>query len=116
MIKYDPPAAYIAKGNLNAIKEIHGDEMIEHCGDNHLKKTANNHGLKLKEEFKVSEDCTVAKVSQRNFKSRLKRRKSITERKNLSNICSNKAESYGGSCFWALIVDDYTVYCWSLFL
>jgi hypothetical protein len=29
---------------------------------------------------------------------------------------SIKGESYGGSCFWALVVDDHTDYCWSLFL
>jgi hypothetical protein len=29
---------------------------------------------------------------------------------------SIKAESYGGSCFWTLVVDDHTDYCGSLFL
>jgi hypothetical protein len=41
-------------------------EMIEHCGVNRLKKTANIHGLKLKGEFKVCEDCAVAKARQSN--------------------------------------------------
>ena len=27
-----------------------------------------------------------------------------------------KEKSYDGSCFWVLIVDDYTDYCWSIFL
>jgi hypothetical protein len=40
--------------------------MIEHCGVNRLKKTANIHGLKLKGEFKVCEDCAVAKARQSN--------------------------------------------------
>jgi hypothetical protein len=29
---------------------------------------------------------------------------------------SIKNESFGGSKFWLLVVDDYTDYCWSLFL
>jgi hypothetical protein len=32
------------------------------------------------------------------------------------DISSIKNESFGGSKFWVLIVDDYTDYCWSLFL
>jgi hypothetical protein len=31
-------------------------------------------------------------------------------------ISSIKDRSYGGSKFWVLIVDDYTDYCWSIFL
>jgi hypothetical protein len=29
---------------------------------------------------------------------------------------SSRDESYGGSCFWVLLVDDYSDYCWSIFL
>ena len=32
------------------------------------------------------------------------------------DISSIKEKSYGGSRFWVLIVDDYTDYCWSIFL
>jgi hypothetical protein len=31
-------------------------------------------------------------------------------------IRSIKGENYAGSCFWDLVVDDYTDYCRSLFL
>jgi hypothetical protein len=40
--------------------------MIGHFGVDRLKKTANIHGLKLKGEFMVCEDCAVAKARQRN--------------------------------------------------
>jgi hypothetical protein len=69
MTSYDSSVAYIAKGRLTAIKEIDVNkfhEMIVHCGVDRLKKTANIHGLKLKGEFKVCEDCAVAKARQRN--------------------------------------------------
>jgi hypothetical protein len=32
------------------------------------------------------------------------------------DISSIRDESYGGSCFWVLLVDDYTDYCWRIFL
>jgi hypothetical protein len=32
------------------------------------------------------------------------------------DISSIRDESYGGTCFWVLLVDDYTDYCWSIFL
>jgi hypothetical protein len=31
-------------------------------------------------------------------------------------ISSIRDESYGNSCFWALLVDDYSDYCWRIFL
>jgi hypothetical protein len=32
------------------------------------------------------------------------------------DISSIRDESYGGSRFWVLVVDDYTDYCWSILL
>jgi hypothetical protein len=69
MTTYYPSVTYIAKGNLTAIKEIDVNkfhEMIGHCGVERLKKTANIQGLKLKGEFKVCEDCALAKAKQMN--------------------------------------------------
>jgi hypothetical protein len=69
MTTHDPPVVYIAKGSLTAIQESDVNkfhEMIWHCGVDRLKKTANIHDLKLKGEFKVCEDCALAKVRQRN--------------------------------------------------
>jgi hypothetical protein len=62
MTTYDPSIAYLAKVSLTVIKEIDVNklhEMIGHCGVDRLKKTANIHGLKLKGEFKVCEDCVL---------------------------------------------------------
>jgi hypothetical protein len=41
--------------------------MIGYCGLDCLKKTAQVHGLKLKGDFKVCEDCAVAKARQKNL-------------------------------------------------
>jgi hypothetical protein len=70
MTIYDPSVAYLAKGSLTVIKEIDVNkfhEMIGHFGVDLLKKTTNIQGLKLKREFKVCEDCALAKARQRNI-------------------------------------------------
>jgi hypothetical protein len=69
MTKYDSSVAYITKISLTAIKEIDVNKfhkMIGRCSVDRLKKIANIHGLKLKGEFKVCEDCAVTKSRQRN--------------------------------------------------
>jgi hypothetical protein len=69
MTTHAPSVPYLSKGSLTTIKEIDVNkfhEMIGHCGVDRLKKTANIHGLKLKGEFKVCEDCALAKARQRN--------------------------------------------------
>jgi hypothetical protein len=77
-------------------------EMIGHCGVGRSKKTANIHGLKLKGEFKVCEDCEVAKARQRNLNQDWKGGSQVPgERVNL-DISSIKGESYGGSFFPSL--------------
>jgi hypothetical protein len=48
--------------------------------------------------------------------SRLEGMESSTWQKNVLDISSIRGKSYGGSCFWVLIVDDYTDYCWSIVL
>jgi hypothetical protein len=119
MTTYDPSVAYLAKCSLTAIKEIDVNkfhEMIGHCFVDHLKKTANINGLKLKEEFKVCEDCAVAKSRQRNINKDWKGGSQVPGERVYLDISSIKGESYGGSCFWDLVVDDNTDYCWSLFL
>jgi hypothetical protein len=114
MTTYDLSFAYFAKGSLTAFKEIYANkfhEMIEYCGVDRLKKTANIHGLKLKGEFKVCEDCAAAKARQRNVSKECKGGSQVPGERIYLDISSIKDESYGGSCFWALVVDDYTDYC-----
>jgi hypothetical protein len=119
MTTYDHSVAYLSKGSLTAIKEIDVNkfhEMIGHCGVDRLKKTTNIHGLKLKGEIKVCEDCALAKARQRNVNKDWKGGSQVPGERVYLDISSIKGESYGGSCFWALVIDDHTDYCWSLFL
>jgi hypothetical protein len=67
-------------------------------------------------EFKVCEDYTVDKERQRNVNKDWKGRDKVPGERVYLDISSIKGESYGGSCFWALVVDDHTDYLWNLFL
>jgi hypothetical protein len=70
MVSHQSSVAYVAKGKLQLIKSIDINkfhEMIGHCGFDRLKRTATIHGLRLKGELKVCEDCAVAKARQKNF-------------------------------------------------
>jgi hypothetical protein len=114
MTTYYHSVVYLAKGSLTTIKEIDLNKfhkMIGHCGVDCLKKIANNHDLKLKGEFQVYEDCALAKARQRNVKKDWKGRSQVPGERFYLDISSIKGESYGGSCFWALVVDDQTDYC-----
>jgi hypothetical protein len=74
-------------------------EMIGHCGVDRLKKTANIHRLKLKGQFKVCEDCALAKARHRNVNKDWKGGSQVPGESVYLDISSIKGESYGGSCF-----------------
>jgi hypothetical protein len=119
MTTYDPSVAYLAKSSLTAIREIDANkfhEIIGHCGVDRLKKTTNIHGLKLKGEFKVFKEYAIAKARQSNVNKDWKGGSQVPGERFYLDISSIKGESYGRSCFWALVVYDHTDYCWSLCL
>jgi hypothetical protein len=63
MIYLDSPTTYVAQNKLDSVKSIDVNkfhEIIGHCGLDCLKKTAQVHGLKLKGDFKVCEDCAIS--------------------------------------------------------
>jgi hypothetical protein len=119
MISLDSAAAYVAQNEEDSIKSIDINkfhEMIGHCGFDCLKNTAQVHGLKLKGDIKVCQDCAVAKARQKNVNKDWNGGSQVPGERVYPDISSIRDESYGGSCFWALIVNDYTDYCWSIFL
>jgi len=70
MIGNESPVAYVDQSNINLINatninEFH--EMIGHRGRDRLKRTAAIHGLKLKGELKICEDCAVAKKARQKY-------------------------------------------------
>jgi hypothetical protein len=111
MVSLASPTAYVTQNKLESGKGIDVNkfhEMIGHCGVNRLKKTAQVHGLKLKGDFKVCEDCAVAKTRQKNLNKDWKCGIQVPGERVYLDISSIRDESYGGSRFWVLLVDDCT--------
>jgi hypothetical protein len=73
------------------------------------------HGLKLKGDFKVYTDNAIAKARQKSVSKDWKGGSQVHGERVYLDISSIRDESYGGSRFWAMSVDDYTDYCWSIF-
>jgi hypothetical protein len=97
---YDLSVAYIAKGSLTAIKKLDVNkfhEMIGHCGVDRLKKTVNIHGLRFKGEFKVCEDCELAKARQRHINKDWKDGSQVLRGRFYLDLSTFKGESYGCS-------------------
>jgi hypothetical protein len=119
MVYLDSQTAYVVQNKLDSEKSVNVNkfhEIIGHCGLDRLKKTAQVHGLKLKGDFKVCEDCAVAKARQKNLNNDWKGGSQVSGERVYLDISSIRDESYGGSCFWVLLIDDYSDYCWSIFL
>jgi hypothetical protein len=115
MIAYNDPVAYSAV-NMDLKKGVEINKfhkMLDHCRSDKLKKTANIHGFKLIGEFKTCEDCAISKARQKNVAKEWKGGSQIPGERLYINISSIR---FGGSKFWVLIVDNYTDYCWGLFL
>lgn len=69
MVCKESSVAYTAQGKTESVNSIDINkfhEMIGHCGSDHLKRTAAIHGLRLKGDLKICEDCAVAKARQKN--------------------------------------------------
>jgi hypothetical protein len=69
MISNQSTVTYVAQVKLDTVNTIYVikfHEMIGHCGFDCLKKTAPIHGLRLKGELKVCEDCAAANARQNN--------------------------------------------------
>jgi hypothetical protein len=119
MIGNESPVAYVAQSNFSSVNAIDINKfhkMIRHCVTDHLKRAARIHNLKLKGELKVCEDCVVAKARKKNDYQHWKGGSQALGERVYVDISSIRDKSYGGSRFWVLIVDDYTDYCWIIFL
>ncbi len=53
---------------------------------------------------------------QENVNKECKGKSKVPEEGIYFDISSVRDVKFGGAEFWALVVDDYTDYCWSLFL
>jgi hypothetical protein len=74
------------------------------------------YGFKSSGNFDTCEQCAIAKALQKNFKKSWLGSSNFPWERLYVDISSIKERSINGAKFWALIVDDYTGYCWSFVL
>ena len=90
--------------------------ILGHCGEATARMTGKAHGYDVVGVFNPCEACSVGKARQKNINKEWKGGSMTAGERLYVDISSIKGESYGGSKFWALVVDDYSGYCWSYFL
>ena len=96
------------------INRIH--KIVGHCGEEALRATANHYNWTLSGKFEVCQECAIAKARQKNTNKEWKGGSQNPGERLYIDISSIATESFGGSKFWTLIVDDCTNFCWSYFL
>jgi hypothetical protein len=114
----DNPFAYTVLSGITKkgieINKFH--KMLGHCGSGRSDRTAKIHGFKLIGELKKCKECAISKARQKNVNKEWKGSNQIPGERLYIDISFIENASYNESKFWAHVVDDYTDYCWSIFV
>jgi hypothetical protein len=102
------------KCNTIDVNNLH--KVLGHCGEVNARLTGKAYGYEVTGKFDVCEACSVGKARQKNINKEWKGGSSISGERLYVEINSIKGTSFGGAKFWALIIDDFSSYCWSYFL
>jgi hypothetical protein len=94
----------------------HLQKLFGHCNQGILNNTTKMYGFKSSGNFDTCEQCAIAKAQQKNLNKNWLGSSNLPGERLYVDISSIKERSIGGAKFWALIVDDCTVYCWSFVL
>jgi hypothetical protein len=92
----------------------HLHKVFGHFGQEVLNNTIKMYGFKSSGNFDTCEQCNIAKAQQKNMNKNWLDSSNFPGECLYAYISSVKERSIGGAKFWALIVDDHKVYCWSL--
>jgi hypothetical protein len=97
--------------DLNHLHKVFGN-----CGQEILNYTIKMYGFKSSGNFDTCEQCAIAKPQQKNVNKNWLCSSNLPGERLYVDISSIKERNIGGAKFWALIVDEYTDYCWSFVL
>jgi hypothetical protein len=106
--------ALISNQRIYDINHLH--KVFGHCGQKVLNNTIKMYGFKSSGNFDTCEQCAIAKAQQKNVNKNWLVSSKLPGDCVYVDISSIKERSIGGEKFWALIVDDYTDYCWNFML
>jgi hypothetical protein len=102
------------RGKSIDINVLHG--VLGHPSEDITKKIAEYYCWKITGKFKPCSDCQTAKFKQNAVPKELETKSTIPGERLYIETSSVKTESFGGSKFWLLVVDDCTDVAWSAFL
>jgi hypothetical protein len=91
----------------------HLHKLFGHCCQEILNKMIKIYGFKSSGSFDTYEQCAIAKARQKNIDNQLLGSSNLPGKRLYIDISSIEERIFGGANFWALIVDDYSDYCWS---
>ena len=107
--------AAIEPGKSIPIWKFH--QRTGHTGENLLKTSAENMGIKITGKLKPCEVCAQAKIRQANVpKRKQKQVPSSPGYRMFIDISSFKYETMGGKRHWLIVVDEISDYSHSFFL
>jgi hypothetical protein len=96
--------------NVNNLHKILG-----HCGEVNARLTRKAYGYEVTGKFDVCEVCSFGKARHKSINKEWKGGSSICRERLYVDISSIIGTGIGGSKFWALIIDDFSSYCWGYF-
>jgi hypothetical protein len=74
------------------------------------------YGLKHSGNFETCKECSVTKARQKNVNKNWLNLSDVPGERLYIDISSIAEKIFGGPKFWALIIDNYSDYCWSFIL
>jgi hypothetical protein len=102
-----------AKNSIN-VNNLH--KILGHCGEASTRLTGKALGYEVIGTFDTCKACSIGKVKQKNINKQWKGGSSVPGERLSVDISSIQGVSFGGAKFLALVVDDFSGYCWSYFL
>ncbi len=102
------------EGRAIDVNTLH--RTLGHVNEDSVRRTASYYGIKVTGTFVPCYTCAISNIKQRPINKVTDNKSSQPGERLFLDIGSIQSKSYGGSKFWVLVVDDYSDYCWSLFL
>jgi hypothetical protein len=94
--------------------ELH--DILGHPHEKVLKATAKKYKIALSGRMTPCDDCARAKLRKTNIPKEAQESSTIIGERISFDISTVATSSHAGNCFWLLIMDEFTKYCWSIFL
>jgi transposase InsO family protein len=101
------------KNSIN-VNNLH--KILGHCEEASARLTGKALVYEVIGTFDTCEACSIGKAKQKNINKQWKGGSSVPGERLYVDISSIQGLSFGRAKFWALIVDDFSGYCWSYFL